>query len=745
MALAVVSVAVGVSASSPAWAQAGGDGRNDGGSAVYPIAVDAVARPALSALRIADRITVDGRLDERIWFAADSAYEFITNLPRDGYPATERTVVRVIYDEVNIYVGAFMYDSQPSSLFSPGLQQDFSTSDSDLFSVAFDPFLDRQNSIMFGVNPAGAVFDAQSFNDSREVNVAWEGVIDVATQVHGNGWSLEIAVPLRTLRFPPGQAEQVWGMNFGRRVRRANEDSYWAPLARQFRVHKMSRAGSLTGLQGLRQGRNLSVKPWVSAARQTGTARETVGDAGSSFDGGFDVKYGVSSRLTLDVTALTDFSQVEVDQEQVNLTRFSLFFPEKRDFFLENDGIFTLGDVTERNFRTGSSSRDFKLFYSRAIGLSADRRPIPILGGVRLSGRAGRTEIGFLDMQTRRGDGGPAENFLVGRVRHQLGSAGDVGALFTNRQATGDSAGGAWSRSIGIDANFHPLRYMIVNAYAARTDEPDATGDRTAGYVQVGWRDRVWDTSAFVKHVGEAFEPDVGFVRRRGMRQAFATFGAHPQPRVTKLQELNPYIDASFIENVETGRLETRVITPGVIATFVDGGILSFEWEDSFERLIGPTPIAGVEVAPGDYRFATTSLNYASSGARMLGGSLGFTRGSFYDGDRTSVTGRLNLRPSPHFTFELFGQRNALTLAGQSFNADAIGARIRVAASTRLFASAFTQYVESTDELLANVRLNYMHAPLSDIFLVFTERRDMRTDAPIERVLTLKATRLLAF
>jgi len=720
-------------------AQAGGTG--DAHGPVWPIRVEDVPRPSLEAHRIDRRIRIDGVLDEAAWLEADSADGFITTLPRDGYPPTERTVVRVLYDDAYLYIGAFMYDSQPDKLVSPGLEQDFETHDSDMFGVALDTFLDRQNAILFSVNPAGALFDAQSFNDSRELNRTWEGVIETATRISDDGWSAEMAIPFRTLRFPPGGGPQEWGVNFARRIRRVNEDSYWAPLERQFRVHKMSRAGTLTGLGGLRQGRNLTVKPWLSAADVAGTERVELGDAGSQLDAGLDLKYGVTSRLTLDVTALTDFSQVEVDQEQVNLTRFSLFFPEKRDFFLENDGIFTLGDVTERNYRTGSSPQDFKLFYSRAIGLSADRRPIPILGGVRLSGRAGTTEIGFLEMQTRDSDEGQAENFAVGRVRQPLGESGDVGLLFTNRQGAGD----AWNRSVGVDANLRLFQYMIVNSYLAATDEPGASGNRTAGYLQAGWRDRIWDASAFVKQVGESFDPGVGFIRRTGIRQAYATIGAHPQPRLSRLQELNPYIEATGIENAETGRLESRSIKPGLVASFVDGGMLTLGWEDSFERLYEDTEIAGVSVPPGDYRFSTASVQYQSSGARVLSGTIGVSRGDFYDGRRTSVHARAMVRPSTHLALEIFGQRNDLTLAGQDFRADALGGRLRFAASTRFFASAFVQYLTSTDELVSNVRLNYIHAPLSDVFLVYTERRDLDARSLTERVLTFKITRLMAF
>ena len=719
--------------------------RNSNGSNgwSYPIDPEAAPRPVLRALEITETIRIDGRLDEAVWQRADSATDFITGLPRDGYPASERTVARVLFDGATLYVGAYLYDAHPERLYSPGLEQDFDTHEADLFGVAFDTFLDRQNGIMFGVSPAGALYDAQAFNDSREVNRSWEGVIELKTAIHADGWSVEMAIPLRTLRFRTTQDEQNWGLNFVRRIRRLNEDSYWAPLQRQFRVHKMSRAGTLTNLNGLHQGRNLGLKPFVKGSRQAGTIPNQLGNDGSNLEAGFDIKYGITSRLTADITAWTDFSQAEVDQEQVNLTRFSLFFPEKRDFFLENDGTFTLGDVTERNYRTGSGPTDFKLFYSRSIGLAQDRTPIPILGGARVSGRIGATEIGLLDMQTRERAGSPAENFGVLRLRQNFGATADVGVLLINRQVTSDSASGSYNRAIGLDANLRILRYLIVNAYAAATREPDDTGDRSSGYLQLAWRDRLFDVSAFAKHVGDGFNPRVGFIRRTAMRQLFGTFGVHPQPRLPAVAEVNPFIDVSGIENLE-GVLETQWLKPGLNVTFRDGSLLEANYEDRFERLLEPTPIAGATVPAGDYEFGTVSAHYTASGARRVYGGFGISHGDFYDGERTSIDLRLAVRPSPRVSAELFAQRNDVSLAGQSLAADVFGGRIRYAASTRFFASAFVQYLEASNELVSNLRFNFIHAPLSDIFLVLTERRAL--DGGIsERVITLKVSKLLAF
>jgi len=714
---------------------------------VHRLNPDSIPRPSLVALRVTTPITVDGSLDEGIWFAADSADGFFQSLPRDGMPASDSTVVRVLYDAENLYIGAMLYDPHPDRLMVPGLEQDFRTENADLFGVAIDTYHDRANAFLFAVNPAGALFDAQNFNDSRYTNRAWEGIVTVATQVLDDGWSVEMAIPFTTLRFNANRRDQVWGINFLRRSRRRGEDSYWAPLARQYRVHKMSRAGTLTGLRDLRQGRNLTFKPYVSATQERGV--QALGKA-NDLDGGVDIKYGVTSRLTLDLSVLTDFSQVEVDQEQINLTRFSLFFPEQRDFFLENDGIFSLGDVGARNYRTGSSSRNFRLFHSRRIGLSASRQALPIAGGGRLTGRAGDFELGFLNMQTQSSTEAAAENFSVARIRRNLLGNSDVGLIFINRQGTTAGNRGDFNRTWGADANFQIKRNLLINAYAATTDDPGpASGNQRAAWLQVAWRDRVWDTSAFIRHVGDAFNPEVGFVRRRGIREAFGTFGAHPQPRVPGVQEINPYIDVDYVADLD-GSLETRRVKAGLAVRFVPGDALTFEVTDNLEQLDSITRIIGVPVAAGRYAFRDVSVNYRASGARWISGDVRLSHGDFFDGRRTSISGRLIVRPTYHLQLDLTAQHNDLDLGGRNFTADLYGARVRYAYNTKVFLSSFVQYNRAADELIANVRFNLIHAPLSDIFIVYTERRDL-ADTPralgtlLDRVVTLKVTRLFGF
>lgn len=722
----------------------GQDGR---AAAVPPAATnpEAMPRPVGRATPTTERITIDGLLDEAIWATADSLDGFIQSQPDAGRAATERTVVRIVYDDRFLYVGARLHDSDPGGMVISTLEKDFpgeSTRDYDIFSFTLDTFHDRKNSFIYLVNPMGAVRDGQTYDDSRDTNFSWDGVYEVRTRIEDWGWSMEMAIPWTSLRFDPTKPDQVWGFNMLRRVRRKNEDSYWAPLDRRDPVHRMSKAGTLEGVRGVPASRNLMVTPYASAASASG-ALTAEADRGGQMNAGFDLKYGFTPKLTLDLTYRTDFSQVEVDQEQVNLTRFSLFFPEKRDFFVENSGVFTFGDVTEREHRMGASLSDFTLFHSRRIGLEGGR-PVPIRGGGRMTGRVGGFELGLLNMQTGSGvEGGSGENFAVARVRRQLLGV-DIGGLVVNRQATGGD-GDAYNRSWGVDATARVLGNLILNSYVAGTDSPgDAPGGETASRLTAAWRDRLWDVSAMYKQVGESFDPGAGYVRRTGMRQSYATVGAHPRPDIPLVQTLNPYVELDYITD-PTGVLETRTGTAGLGVTFDDGSTLSAQLLDRFERLDQPFAVSGgARVPTGSYGFREGRISYGSSQGRALAANVSLSGGGFFDGDRRSIGLGTTWRASYRMTLELRADHNDIRLPGGDFTAALYGARLRYSHSTRLFGSAFVQYNQALDQMVTNLRANLIHAPLSDLFLVYTERRDLGGEVQ-ERLFTVKMTRMMAF
>ncbi len=736
--IALVVLAAALRGPPPALAQ-------EAGGSPRPVTPESLARPSLRAFRAQGPITLDGLLDEASWSLADSTTgTFWMTQPEAGLPAPDRTVIRIMYDDEALYMGAVLYDPEPHRAVSAGLEQDFSPQASDIFGMAIDASRDRQSAYVFGANPAGAKWDAQSFNDGAAINSAWEGIYEVETSVFAEGWIIEMRIPLTTLRFPRGDGEQAWGLNFSRQVRRRNEYATWAAIPRQFRVFRMSEAGTLEGLPAFEPGRNVQVKPFFSGSRLDG--RQHPDGAVREYDVGLDAKWAVTPRLVLDLTALTDFSQVEVDEEQINLTRFSLFFPEKRDFFLENDGIFTFADDAGRTFRSGSGPQNLKLFHSRRIGLSETREPLPIGGGARLSGRIGRYEIGLMNMQTLREGSSPAENFAVARVRRSVLTRSDVGLIFVNRQATAAAADG-YSRAGGVDANLRFDR-LQVNAYAALTEDPGPEGDRSIGSVQVGWRDPVFDFSVLGKHVGAEFRPEVGFVSRTAVNQWFASGGVHLQRPVPWLTEVNPYVDVTEYYSAG-GDFESREIKPGLTVIGGDGGRFSAEYSRRRERLEETSTILGIPLAAGDYAFDLVSVSYASSGARVLAGSVSLSTGEFFDGDRSSVSGTLTLRPNEHLLLEGSAQRNRIELAGTPIDADLFRGRMQLGYDTRTFLSSFVQYNRVAKELLTNVRFNLIHAPLSDVFVVFSERRRTRPAAGeaavIDRGLTLKVTRLVQF
>lgn len=705
--------------------------------------LEALPRPVVTIGRVSG-ITVDGRLDEPAWAGVTPITSFIQAQPNDGEPASEDTEVYLGYDDGALYIGAQMWDSDPSGLITKSLERDspgILFEEMDALGITLDTFLDRRNSFIFFINPQGGLKDGQAFDNGRTRDYGWDGVVDVRTRVHERGWTVEMRIPWRTLRFDPSVENQTWGLNFLRRIRRKNEASYWAPLDRRNRIFLVSLAGTMDGLGKLPAGRNLTIKPFALAGRAggAGLASDLLGN---EVDAGIDVKYGITPNLTVDLTYRTDFSQVEADREQVNLTRFPLFFPERREFFLENSGTFTFGDVNHGpgSPRSGSSLRDFTLFHSREIGLRRGT-PVALLGGARVTGRVGGLEVGLLNVQSEDFAGDPAENFSVLRLRTSVLGNSDVGVMFTNRQATG-VAGGAYNRTVGFDTNLRLAGNLYVNAYGAASRDGTANGE--AARLAIGWRDDFWNVSSAVRSIGSDFDPGMGFVRRTGIREWYASAGVHPRIVGSYLLGVNPYVESTYITDLQ-GRLETREGRAALGFSFNDRSALNFSYTDRFERLAEPFRISGTDIPAGDYSFGVASARYSSSRGQELSGSVNVSGGGYFSGSRFSVGGSGRWQPSAGFTAEVAASRNNLSVEGNDFSVDVYSARLKYAVSTTLNFGAFVQLNADTHEMITNLRANLIHAPLSDLFLLYTERRDTRGDGVLERFVTLKVTRLLIF
>ena len=346
------------------------------------------SRPTMTTTRLKGEIIIDGFINENEWMLADSISDFYQSQPIPGATATEKTVVRVLYDDQFLYVSAVLYDSNPDQIIIESLEEDFESQDNDAFAIMLDTFNDNKSGYAFLFNPAGAIKDMYIDNDGTNINRAWEGIVKPKTSIQSHGWEIELAFPLTSLRFNPSDGEQEWGINFLRRIRRKGEDVYWSPIEPYEKLLTVSKAGTLEGLIDIRPGRNLQIKPFLVGNKVNAD------ESSDNSDFGLDTKFSVTPSLTLDLTYNTDFSQVDSDEEKVNLTRFPLFFPEKRDFFLENASLFEFGDISNYLYRMKPNKygRSFTMFHSRRIGLE-DGMQIPISGGGRLSGKIGNFDI----------------------------------------------------------------------------------------------------------------------------------------------------------------------------------------------------------------------------------------------------------------------------------------------------------------------------------------------------------------
>ncbi len=743
--LITLVAAASLTLAAPARAQQAAQGRDPHparGSLDDP---EAYPRPVATAARTRLAPTIDGVLDEEAWNAAEVISDFIQSQPDPGRLATERTEVRILYDDHALYIGAVCYDGDPGGYVIQSMERDFpslSTRDADIFGFTLDTFLDRKNSFIFSINPLGAYRDGQTFDDSRSEDFGFDVPAEVETFLRDDGWSVEVRIPWSGLRYDAGRDEQVFGLNIQRRVRRRNEDSYWAPVQRRDPVHRMSKAGTLHGIRGLPASRNLAAKPYLSVDRQAGSML-AAGAAGTGHGLGGDLKYGVTPGLTLDLTANTDFSQVDVDQEQVNLTRFPLFFPEQRDFFVENSGAFRFGDQTEREYRMGASLRDLTLFHSRAIGLKSGR-PVPIIAGGRLSGRVGDWSVGLLDMRTEASNGSPGENFAVLRVRRSVGAASDVGAMFVDRTGVGDR-GALVGRSYGVDANVHVLGALILNSYVARTETPGASGDETAARFGAAWRDRMWDVSALWRRIGDDFRPAVGFVRRTDVEHRYATVGIHHRPPVAFLQEVNPYVEFHRFADLED-TLVSREVRGGLAVDFVSGATITGTVSRVHERVDEPFTVGDGVVSAGGYDFSEGSLAFQSSAGKPLSADLSVSGGGYYGGERRSLGAGFRWLASYRLAFTGSADYNRLELPAGDVTTSVYSGRVKYAFSKKAFITLNVQYNQDLDQLVSYARFNLIHGPLSDFFLVLTERRQLgAAGGVLERVATAKVTKLLTF
>jgi len=703
-------------------------------------------RPSIVAQRVTERVRVDGVLDEAGWASAPAVDQFVQQEPQEGQPATDRTEVRILYDAGHLYIGVHAYSTL--AVTATEMRRDADRLfDEDNFQVILDTFHDSRNGYMFVTTPLGAKLEQQIFDEGEgggrggtaNINRNWDGVWDAAARIVDDGWTAEIEIPFSTVRFAPDN-DQVWGVNFQRHTRKKNEHAVWAPIPKAFSLTRVSLAGNLRGISGLSRGLDLRLKPFLVGGVHNLQASATNKTTDGIHDIGLDARYGVTAGLNLDVTVNTDFAQVEVDEQQVNLTRFGLFYPEKRDFFLENSNFFTMG--TGQAFTSTQVQTD--LFFSRRIGLSDSGTPLPILGGVRVAGKSGRNNIGALDIQTDDAFGVPGSNFFVGRYSRDVLKRSRIGALFINKDNISDAH---FNRTIGVDANIVPTSNLQMQAYIAKTETPGKNGDDMAYFGRIAYRDQNWNLYLNYLDIQDNFNAEAGFVQRTGIRTTKAHFGPTPRPSKGSVKLFEPMYVLTYTTD-QSNRLVYRNHHLMLGTTLRDDTFINVFYQKTMDVLDVPFRIRpNVTIPVGTYSMNEWYFTVNTSPGRKIYERITVSPVDFYGGSRLNLSAAAGARLTSRFSTELQYNRNDVKMPWGDFLVNLSTLRVDYTFSPRTTIRSLTQYNTSTHEISNNVRFNFIYRPGSDIYVVYSDLSQTGLPADVfgrkDRQLVVKATYLL--
>ena len=777
LACALVSCALvlaGTAAAAQQQALAPQTGAIDGPPAPVPPATinrDAAGGATVRAVRLDQPLLLDGVLDELAYETTEPFGDFIQQAPDEGAPATEGTDNWIFFDDESIYVGARVYESVPESAWVANeMQRDsFQLINNDGYIVVFDTFYDRRNGFSFRVNPIGG-FSDQQITDEGNPNPDWNPVWDVRTGRFDGGWTVEMEIPFQSLRFRPG-AEQVWGIQLGRDIRSNYEEAYLTavPISAGPGQFRLSVAGTLVGLEVPADSRTFEVKPYAIGSLNTDrTVAPPISNAGDG-NGGVDLKYGLTENLTADFTLNTDFAQVEVDEQQINLTRFSLFFPEKREFFLESQGIFDFARVGGFGGFGGSARGSLNaapgvfppgdaptLFFSRRIGLDATGRTVPILGGGRLTGKVGDFSVGAINIQTddvSTGAASPAgaagTNFSVLRIKRDILRRSRVGAMFTNRSVSlnGDGANQAY----GLDGSFSFYDNVNLYGYYAQTRTPGLEGDDESYQAAFSYEGDLYGLLVDHLQVGGNFNPEIGFMRRHDFRRSYVHTQFSPRPEgIEAVRQFTWAGSLDYITN-GAGQIESRILSGRFQTSFENSDSLSADIQQDYELLTDPFELAGAMTLPvGGYEFTDFQVSYRMGPQRRVAGNLWVQHGEFFDGDITAVGyARGRIEVTRQFAVEPSVSLNRITLPQGAFTARVTTTRLTYTFTPRMFASALLQHNSVDNVLSTNVRLRWEYQPGSELFVVYNDQRDTWLDRGFpmleNRAFVVKVTRQFRF
>ena len=690
---------------------------------------------------------MDGVLDDPVYEQVPAADGFLQQEPDEGAPASESTRVWVFYDADSLYIAADLEEEHPERLMASEMRRDHrSIGWNDSFQLVLDTFYDRRNGFLFHTNALGALFDAQ-VTDERNTNSDWNTVWWVKTQIGEDGWTMEIRIPFRSLRYAAGGA-QLWGINFQRNIKHKNEKAFFTATPQAYNreaLIRLSNAATLVGLEAPPGSRRMELKPYAIGSQHHAPLRDTLNEW--SGDVGADFKFGVTDGLTADVTWNTDFAQVEDDETQINLSRFSLFFPEKREFFLEGQGVFDFGGRQTHLFR---GPTDVPIpFFSRSIGISGGSA-VPILGGARLHGRSGAYTMGLMNIQTGDVPGIDAQstNFSAFRLKRDIFSRSNIGVIATHRNLNADGSGA--NSLYGVDGNFAPTEHLRVSTFYMATREPGVeNGHQAASYMgQFRYDTDLFDVSAERLYLGEDFNPGMGFVRRRDFTKNGGSVQFSPRPRgIDRIRQFEFKAEANQYDRLD-GEMETRKYTFEGRAIFESSDRFVVDHSLTEERLLEGFALSrDVDVPAGDYRFSRTGVRFWLGTHRAVSGYLRYEFGDFFGGTRREVSYWGRAEVNQRFSMEPNISLNWITVPQGEVRAQVSRLRATYTVSPRSFVGALVQYNSAAQLVSANVRFRWEYSPGSDVFVVFSTNRDGDDGLSglTDRALVVKFTRLFRF
>jgi len=655
-------------------------------------------RRQMTAVRVASPPEIDGVLDDDAWKLAEPSEGFIRNHPDRGEPSSQSTVVYVAYDDENLYVAADCLDDDPDGVIGTELRRDYEVWEvNDYLRLVLDTFHDKRTAYYFGTSPVGVYVDARVGDNGQAFHKSWDAVWRCAAVKHSVGWSAEFAIPFRQLRYP-GDEEQVWGFNIGRRIRRFGEDSAWSSIVSD-NVSTLSDAGLLLGLRDLPTSRRVELRPSFGAGVDATYADET--EYGGLAKPSLDAKVGVTSGLTLDATVNTDFAQIEADDENVNLSRFDLWFEEKRPFFLEGIGIF---------------DTPMPLLYSRRIG-SADGRETPILGGVKLTGKAGGQSVGLLSVQTDDVDEVPETNFSALRVKRDVLGSSSAGLILLAKSPRD----GLSNHTAGADFRYNPTRELKIGSALAQTFTEGDGGDGTAVNIDALWTGEYSWAGGYYGDVEDDFNAEMGFISRTGVRDQGAFAGHRVRLHDPTFRSVALYTDYGMtgdrgdqvLERDSSARLELELES---------GDSANVWYGRTWSYLDAPWDIReGITIPAGMHRWHKYGFHFGTDERRMVRLRTINELTGFYGGTRLWISAAGHVRPTARLLFTADYSYNSIDLPAGEFQTNAVNGRAIYNFSADMFAKLFVQWNDDSDRVRANALLRYTYRPGSDFYIVYKE------------------------